>query len=444
MVQIEAHPFMPGNPSEMNDVNVCSWSGCGQSWNNFVHQPDKYLSALTQEATEAVRKVAESAGVPEGLVAIERASGPPSEPFEMPADGYLPRGFAALHGIDPANVVPAKPLEVDGTTPYRCPHAPECDYAASRPDPLSRHLRQQHRWNDEAIKTNLAGTALRLADAQNARDVADAQAPLKHNGVTTELHRCSDGMAHERHLWQPNPGTEWFTCLGLPWASIDCPICGNAYLRDRILLHMRDEEAVDQSELDEMSKAHELNPLLTYGEIQETMAFTDTAAEQARTYGPKKSLRDALQRAVHPFMNPRISHEEALLSTSGLTEGELMNAMDELAPNYLGELLADWWMSKAEDEVRRTVPKAVEYGATDLSDIGHDLAKCMGREVNDEEAAELGVFFYIRGKMSRWVDAVKRGDRVSDDTLFDIGVYVRMTQRIRDAGGWPGLPMPKK
>ena len=113
---------------------------------------------------------------------------------------------------------------------------------------------------------------------------------------------------------------------------------------------------------------------------------------------------------------------------------------EALTPNALENLLTEWWMDKAEEEVRRTVPKAVEYGATDLRDIGRDLAAMAGREVTDEEAAELGVYFYIRGKLSRWTDAVIRGDRVSDDTLFDLGVYVRMAQRIRDTGGWPGLP----
>jgi hypothetical protein len=99
--------------------------------------------------------------------------------------------------------------------------------------------------------------------------------------------------------------------------------------------------------------------------------------------------------------------------------------------------LRDWWLGLAQTEVDRTVPKAVEYGSTDLTDIGHDLARTMGREVTDEEAAELGVFFYLRGKVARWVSAVMDGRRVSDDTLFDIGVYVRMAQRIRTAGGWP-------
>lgn len=103
------------------------------------------------------------------------------------------------------------------------------------------------------------------------------------------------------------------------------------------------------------------------------------------------------------------------------------------------EGLAAWWLHKASQEASAVVPKAAEYGATDLRDIGRDLADCMGREVTDEEATELGIFFYLRGKVARWVDAVKRGDRPSNDTIYDIGVYCRMAQRNRDVGSWPGV-----
>lgn len=100
--------------------------------------------------------------------------------------------------------------------------------------------------------------------------------------------------------------------------------------------------------------------------------------------------------------------------------------------------LIDWWMGQAASEAERTIPKAVEYGSTDLIDIGIMLGRTMRRDVDQEEAAELGVFFYLIGKIARWQSAIERGERPSDDTLFDIGVYVRMAQRIRHAGSWPG------
>lgn len=111
---------------------------------------------------------------------------------------------------------------------------------------------------------------------------------------------------------------------------------------------------------------------------------------------------------------------------------------------HLERDLNDWWIQQAQVEVERTVPKAIEYGATDLIDIGHNMIVSgvkgpVNHDIPMEEwEAELGIYFYMVGKMARWRDAIQRGDRVSDDTLFDIGVYIRMVQRIRQCGGWPG------
>lgn len=101
--------------------------------------------------------------------------------------------------------------------------------------------------------------------------------------------------------------------------------------------------------------------------------------------------------------------------------------------------LARWWREKAETEIEQTVDKAVEYGSTDLIDIGRSIARVANLEVEDDEAAEIGIFFYLEGKLSRWRAAIERGDRPSDDTLLDIGIYSRMAQRIRSHGGWPGV-----
>ncbi len=107
------------------------------------------------------------------------------------------------------------------------------------------------------------------------------------------------------------------------------------------------------------------------------------------------------------------------------------------------EQLANWWRQAAEREIEQTVDKAVEYGSTDLIDIGRNIARLSGREVDDQEAAELGVFFYLEGKLARWRSAIVEDRRVSDDTLLDIGVYDRMAQRIRYAGSWPGIDYQK-
>lgn len=103
--------------------------------------------------------------------------------------------------------------------------------------------------------------------------------------------------------------------------------------------------------------------------------------------------------------------------------------------------LADWWRQTAENEIEQTVDKAVEYGATDLIDIGRTLGRVAGRELDDPTAAEWGVFFYLEGKLSRWRSAIERGDLPSFDCLLDIGVYARMAQRIRQCGSWPGVDL---
>lgn len=111
--------------------------------------------------------------------------------------------------------------------------------------------------------------------------------------------------------------------------------------------------------------------------------------------------------------------------------------------------LRRWWSNTALEEIERTVPKAVEYGgkgsAVDLIWIGQEMADTLGMgEVPPEIATELSIYFYLLGKMARWKAAIQEGHRVSDDTLFDIGVYVRMAQRNRKVGGWPFPPEDAK
>lgn len=105
--------------------------------------------------------------------------------------------------------------------------------------------------------------------------------------------------------------------------------------------------------------------------------------------------------------------------------------------------LRGWWEQTAHDEIDGFIDKMEEYGgisrATDLIAIGKSLvaAGVPAPEPTDEVYTELGIWFYLRGKLARWEAAVAEGRRVSDDTLLDSGVYVRMAQRARQTGGWP-------
>lgn len=107
--------------------------------------------------------------------------------------------------------------------------------------------------------------------------------------------------------------------------------------------------------------------------------------------------------------------------------------------------IAAWWITNAEEAIENCVPKAAEYGSTDLAELGRDLAMLMDREGMDhEELTELGIYMYMLGKFSRWRDAIKDGRRVSGDTIYDIKVYATMAERNRDVGGWPFAPDHKE
>lgn len=119
--------------------------------------------------------------------------------------------------------------------------------------------------------------------------------------------------------------------------------------------------------------------------------------------------------------------------------------MDAVRPTQEGDSplyddLHRWWMDIAAAEADAVVGKAIEYGSNSMTELGHEIAKLSARKVSDAEAIELACYFYIKGKIGRWSDSIVAGKPVSDDTIGDIGVYVRMVQRVRSNGGWPGEP----
>lgn len=107
--------------------------------------------------------------------------------------------------------------------------------------------------------------------------------------------------------------------------------------------------------------------------------------------------------------------------------------------NYNSKLtLQDWWADTASGDSEKVVPKAIEYGAGDLEEIGRTMAKITGLEdLSEAQATELGIYFYVVGKMARWTSAIERGELASDDTLLDLTTYLMMARRNRDVGGWP-------
>lgn len=119
-----------------------------------------------------------------------------------------------------------------------------------------------------------------------------------------------------------------------------------------------------------------------------------------------------------------------------------MGDFDEAAERArLQGALRDWWEHRTQGEIESVVPKAIEYGANSMIEVGRTIARLQGRhDVGDEESTEIACMVYIAGKLGRWVDAIAEGRRPSDDTIYDMGIYVKMAQRTRDVGGWPFGP----
>ena len=95
--------------------------------------------------------------------------------------------------------------------------------------------------------------------------------------------------------------------------------------------------------------------------------------------------------------------------------------------------LKEWWIEQARVEADKLAPKAVEYGSYDLAMVAEVMAEMMTRPPD----LELGLVFYLVGKIARAASAVKDGRRPSDDTLVDIAIYARMILYVREHGQWP-------
>lgn len=117
--------------------------------------------------------------------------------------------------------------------------------------------------------------------------------------------------------------------------------------------------------------------------------------------------------------------------------------IDAVANQRMVDALQDWWIERARQEIEQVGPKAVEYGPNSMIEVGRAMGRMSGRDLTDEEAIEVACMFYISGKLGRWVDAVAHGKRPSDDTIHDIGIYIKMAQRNREVGGWPFAPEEK-
>jgi hypothetical protein len=100
--------------------------------------------------------------------------------------------------------------------------------------------------------------------------------------------------------------------------------------------------------------------------------------------------------------------------------------------------LVDWWLDETKSELDSVIPKAIEYGSADLKVIGFALSQMIG-EPKGVTHDELGIAFYVLGKVARLVGGYADGRLPSDDTWHDIAIYTKMAQYARKHNGWGGF-----
>jgi hypothetical protein len=94
----------------------------------------------------------------------------------------------------------------------------------------------------------------------------------------------------------------------------------------------------------------------------------------------------------------------------------------------LAERVRFWWLEHAEFEIDGMLAKLMEYGTGDLHEIGRQLMEvgAAGDLDNPQQCYELGVLFYVVGKVQRALTAARLGLPASTDTWHDLAVYAKM------------------
>jgi len=101
--------------------------------------------------------------------------------------------------------------------------------------------------------------------------------------------------------------------------------------------------------------------------------------------------------------------------------------------------LEQFWNDEAKRELDILLPKAREYGSSDLRIMGYALRDWLGLDkFSAHDGEELAIAFYALGKVARLFSAYQDGRLPSRDTWEDLAIYARMAIRVREAQGWPG------
>ena len=97
--------------------------------------------------------------------------------------------------------------------------------------------------------------------------------------------------------------------------------------------------------------------------------------------------------------------------------------------------LIQWWITTASNDAEGMGAKMNEYGAGDLVEIGKAI-QASSPDLSGIDPFEIGVYFYVIGKIARVTSAHRRGKPASTDTWHDLSIYAKMVEA-RRASVWP-------
>ena len=456
-----------------DDADRCGLDGCGLFWNDPVHAP-----------SVALRKLSELPPDLRDLAATERASGPPSVPAQRGAAPATHTGRPTMHSG--AQHVPADARWIMCPERFRTQDRPtlQCPYSSPLRAEVADHLVRVHKYHEGPVGFYLAhpwfasesrsSWVKRTAHLRQVASVQDSdvfEVCTHPNGFGPNGCPCGASAPDEGA-----PETVRNLDTGEDVPATRCPECQEPVATDLLLLHMREVEASDQEDIDAMAELLGL-PTLSPPNYDDREHYDHPdgspiwdhpiSCPECGNGFVKHNIRRHLQ-TVHQYTGDewtdwaesvnflelptvpksilddmeavglRAEQEMAKFLNPDVTMEQIMS--DAVTPPDLAHTLTTWWLDRAQEEAGSVVPKAIAYGSNSLMQLGRKMAQLQGREITDDEALELGCWVNTVQKIERWTDSVMRGERCSDDTIYDAGVYLKMVQRIRDVGSWPGLP----
>jgi hypothetical protein len=393
-----------------DDPDHCGREGCARHYSHPVHAP-----------SEALRRLSEMPPDLRPLEHHERASGAPYVPVQRDAAPATHTGRPAMHPGTTIRVAKMGEPQRDATPAEIAAYLKANPHLNQDPDLYCSHPNgfgpngcpcgkgQPGEDDPETVRNIDTGEDVPATRCPECQEAVPTDQLLAHmRDVEASDQEDIDAMAELLGLPTLPPPNMTINTVGEDspiWGhQVECPACANAFIKGNIRRHLQTVHSWNGDQWDDWA---------------ESVNFLEMPSV------PKSILdeMEALGKRVDAFLDPDITMEQIMSD----------------AQQSGTEILTEWWLKRAAAEAEGVVPKSIEYGSNSLMQLGRKMAQLQGREVSEAEALELGCWANCIQKIERWTDAVMRGERPSDDTILDAGVYLKMVQRIRDSGSWPGV-----